>query len=115
MRDIAFKNLAGIILIPAQVNGIEGWVAFDSGAMQTVLNKNYFFELEGKAIKIAKFDGEVATISAMEAHLCEFSLDGITLDDLPVLLADMAYVENSLRTLDPEFRFLGSIGIEVVG
>lgn len=114
MKDITFKNLAGIILISARVNGIEGWVAFDTGAMQTALNKNYFLELEGEAIKIARFDGEVATTGAMETHLREFSLDGIMVDDLPVLLMDMAYVENSLRTLEPELRFLGSVGIEVV-
>lgn len=114
MRSITFKNLAGIILIPAQANGIEGWVAFDTGAMQTALNKKYFLELEGEAIKIAKFDGEVATTGAMETHLREFSLDGITVNDLPVLLMDMAYVENNLRTIDPDFRFLGSVGIEVV-
>ena len=113
MRDITFKNLAGIILISARVNGLEGWVAFDTGAMQTALNKNYFLELEGEAKKIARFDGEVATTGAMETHLREFSLDGITLDDLPVLLMDMAYVENSLRTLEPELHFLGSVGIEV--
>ena len=115
MRNITFKNLAGIILIPAQVNGIEGWVAFDTGAMQTALNKNYFLELEGEAIKIARFDGKVVATGAMETHLREFSLDGITVSDLPVLLMDMAYVENSLRTLDPEFRFLGSAGMEIVG
>lgn len=115
MREIAFKNLAGIILIPARINGIEGWVAFDTGAMQTALNKNYFFELSGKTIEVARFDSEVATAGAMEAHLREFSLDGIAVNDLPVLLMDMAYVENSLRTIEPELRFLGSVGIETVG
>lgn len=115
MREITFKNLAGIILIPARINGIEGWVAFDTGAMQTALNKNYFFELGGKTTEVAKFDGEVATTGAMETHLREFSLAGITVNDLPVLLMDMAYVENSLKTIEPELRFLGSVGIEIVG
>lgn len=115
MREITFKNLAGIILISARINGIEGWVAFDTGAMQTTLNKNYFSELGGKTTEVAKFDGEVATTGAMETHLREFSLDGITVNDLPVLLMDMAYVENSLRTIEPELRFLGSVGIETVG
>lgn len=115
MREIIFKNLAGIILIPARINGIEGWAAFDTGAMQTALNKNYFFELGGKTIEVAKFDGEVAAAGAMETHVREISLDGITINDLPVLLMDMAYVENSLRTVEPELCFLGSVGIEAVG
>ena len=115
MRDITFKNLGGIILIPARVNGIEGWVAFDTGAMQTALNKNYFSELEGEIKEIARFDKEVATAGAMETHLREFSLDGITAENLPVLLMDMAYVENSLRTFEPKLRFLGSVGIEAIG
>lgn len=115
MREITFKNLAGIILIPARINGTEGWVAFDTGAMQTALNKNYFFELGGKTTEVAKFDGELATTGAMETHLREFSLDGITVNDLSVLLMDMAYVENSLQTIEPGLRFLGSAGIEIVG
>ena len=114
MKEITFKNLAGIILIPARINGIEGWVAFDTGAMQTALNKHYFWGLGGETIEIAKFDREVATTGAIETHLREFSLDGITVNDLPVLLMDMAYVENSLRIFEPEFRFLGSVGIEAV-
>ena len=40
METIAFKDLAGIVLIPAQANGIEGWFAFDTGAMQTALNSH---------------------------------------------------------------------------
>ncbi len=114
MRKITFKNLAGIILISARINGIEGWVAFDTGAMQTALNKHYFLELGGETKEIAKFDGEVVTAGAMETHLREFSFDSITVNDLPVLLMDMAYVENSLRTFEPELRFLGSVGIEAV-
>lgn len=115
MREIAFKNLAGIILMSARIDGAEGWVAFDTGAMQTALNKNYFLELGGKTTEVARFDGEVATAGAVETHLHELSLDGITVNDLPVLLMDMAYVENSLRTIELELRFLGSVGIEAVG
>ena len=115
MREIAFKNLAGILLMPAQIKGVEGWVAFDTGAMQTALNRNYFSGLDGKTTEVARFDGEVAAAGAMEIHLHEFSLDGITVNDLPVLLMDMAYVENSLRIIEPELRFLGSVGIEAVG
>lgn len=115
MREITFKNLAGIILIPARINGIEGWVALDTGAMQTALNKNYFLGLGGKTTEVARFDGEVATAGAMETHLHEFSLDGITINGLTVLLMDMSYVENNLRTIEPELRFLGSAGIEVFG
>ena len=69
MREIAFKNLAGIILMPAQIKGVEGWVAFDTGAMQTALNQNYFSGLDGKTKEVARFDGEVAAAGAMETHL----------------------------------------------
>lgn len=114
MRDIVFKNLAGIILLPAQVNNVEGWVAFDTGAMQTTLNKNYFIELMGKEKEVAKFNGEAVTDIAFETCLSAVSIGGITVNDLPVLLMDMEYVEKSLRTIEPNLRFLGSVGIELI-
>lgn len=112
---IGFKNLAGIVLLPAVVCGREGWMAFDTGAMETALNKNHFSELEGDSREIAKFDGQVGISGAEETRLHELTVGEITLQELPVLLMDMDYVEKSLRTLEPELCFLGSVGIDAIG
>ncbi len=114
MRDIVFKNLAGIVLLPAQVGRVEGWVAFDTGAMQTTLNKNYFIDLSGKEKEVAKFNGEMVTESAIETCLPAVSIGGITVNNLPVLLMDMKYGEKNLRTIEPDFCFLGTVGIELI-
>lgn len=66
-KAIRFKNLAGILLLPANIGGVEGWMAFDTGTMQTALNRSYFPQLEGKAREIGKFDGQVV-MEQVERH-----------------------------------------------
>lgn len=63
---------------------------------------------------IAKFDGEMAMTKAIETRLYEMSVGGIKVQDPPVLLMDMEYVEKNLRTIEPNLRFLGSVGIELI-
>lgn len=115
MEVIAFKNLAGIILLPARANGIEGWFAFDTGAMRTAVNSHYFPELEGGEKQIAIFSEGMAVSGAVEARLQELTFGNLAVNGLPVLCMDMAYVETSLRAVEPEIRFLGSAGIEAFG
>ena len=115
METIAFKNLAGIVLIPARANGIEGWFAFDTGAMQTALNSHYFSDLEGENKQVALFNESMSVNGALETKLCELAFGNITVTDLPVICTDLAYVENSLRAVEPDIRFLGSIGMEAFG
>ncbi len=115
MENIEFKNLAGIMLIPARANGVEGWFAFDTGAMQTSLNRSYFPELVGETKQVAIFDENVALSGAAETNLQELVFGNIAVNDLPVILMDMTYVETSLRTVEPDIRFLGSIGMEAFG
>lgn len=45
MQTIAFRLIKGIMLIPATADGQEGYFAFDTGAMQTAVNRAYFPEL----------------------------------------------------------------------
>ena len=42
MIKIPYKLVNGIMLIPATANDKEGFFAFDTGAMQTAINKAYF-------------------------------------------------------------------------
>lgn len=115
MKSIAFKNVAGIILLPAQADGIEGWFAFDTGAMQTTVNSAYFSNLAGKAKEVAVFNEGMAINAASEARLRELTFGPITVNDLSVICMDASYVENSLRTFEPDIRLLGSIGMEALG
>ena len=115
MNKIKFKNVEGIILIPAKADGVEGFFAFDTGAMQTTLNSDYFSELKGDEAQVGVFDESMASRSALMASLRELSFGDFKAADLPVLVIDMAYVENALRTAEPDIRFLGSVGTEVFG
>lgn len=115
METLSFKNLAGIILLPARADGVEGWMAFDTGAMQTSLHSRYFPDQAGEAKQVAFFHEGMAVGSVQETTLRELSLGAVTVRDLPVIRMDMAYVEDSLRAVEPELRFLGSVGMEAFG
>lgn len=115
MIKIPYKLANGIILVPAVANGQEGFFAFDTGAMQTAVNKAYFPELEGESIDIAKFSEEVKESTADKGVLNTLKISDIEKSDLPVLIMDLMYVENVLKTIMPELKLLGTLGIDVIG
>ncbi len=115
MERIKFKNVAGIMLIPARADGVDGWFALDTGAMQTSLNRVYFPDIEGSAAEVAVFDSGMSVAKASSVTIREFTVGGRTLNDLPVILTDMTYVEKSLRAVEPEICFYGSVGVDSFG
>ena len=114
MQTIAFRLIKGIMLLPATADGQEGYFAFDTGAMQTAVNCAYFPELQGDTIEIAKFTEGVKKTNAEEGMLTTLNVAGIAREQLPVLLMDLMFVEKELKTVDPEIRFLGTMGIDVI-
>src|SRR3712207_5935227 len=111
--NIPFETVSGIILMKAAVNSTDGFMAFDTGAMQTCLNRVYFPSLAGKSVEVAKFDQDIQTASAAEA-VCDLRCHRWSVSGASVLLLDMNYVEAPLRQLKPELRFLGTIGIDLI-
>ena len=114
MIKIPFKLADGIILVPVTANGKAGFFAFDTGAMQTAVNKAHFPEMQGAQIQIAKFTEGVQEASAAEGALSTLHFSEIELSDLPVLIMDLMYVENALKDVMPDFIFLGTLGIDVI-
>lgn len=114
MIKIPFKLADGIILISATANGKAGYFAFDTGAMQTAVNKAHFPEMQGEQIQIAKFTEGVQEASAAEGTFGTLRFSEIELSDLPVLIMDLMYVENALKDVMPDFIFLGTLGIDVI-
>ena len=112
---IKFNPLAGLVLVKGQADGVEGLFAFDTGAMQTTLNKKYFPGFEGKRAKVAVFDKTMSDAAAAEILLGEFEVGGISAYGFPVMLIDMSYVEDALRAVDPEVCFYGSVGLDFFG
>lgn len=74
MQTIAFRLIKGIMLIPATADGQEGYFAFDTGAMQTAVNRAYFPELQGDIIEIAKFTEGVKKTNAEEGMLTSLNV-----------------------------------------
>lgn len=114
MIKIPFKLADGIILVPVTANGKAGFFAFDTGAMQTAVNKAHLPEMQGQQVQIAKFTEGVQESSAAEGTLSTLRFSEIELADLPVLIMDLMYVENALKSVMPDLLFLGTLGIDVI-
>lgn len=114
MMKIPYKLVAGIMLISATANGKDGFFAFDTGAMQTAVNKAHFPEMQGKHIDIAKFSEGVKKDAAEEGLLNTLRFSDIERSDMPVLIMDLMYVENALKAAMPDLKFLGTLGIDVI-
>lgn len=112
--EINFMLLNGIILVPAVVNDVQGYLIFDTGAMKTGLHRKYFPDIQGKELEIAKFSGEIANDTAAEITIRSLSFSGVTLTDCNAMLMNLSYVEDSLLTFDPSLRLLGTMGIDII-
>ena len=114
MFQIPYKLVNGIMLIPVTANGKEGFFAFDTGAMQTAVNRAHFPEMQGEHIGIAKYSAGVKKASAAEGILDTLRFSGIERSKMPVLIMDLMYVENALKAAMPDLAFLGTLGIDVI-
>lgn len=114
MLKIPYKLVSGIMLISATANGKEGFFAFDTGAMQTAVNKVHFPELQGEHINIAKFSEGVKENDAEEGILNTLHFSDIERSNMPVLIMNLMYVENALKAAMPNLKFLGTLGIDVI-
>ena len=110
---LPFEVVSGIVLLNVSVNGKTGYMAFDTGAMQTCLNKTHFTEIEGKEVEVAKFDNEVKKASTV-VTTCDIECNDWSISEASVLLLDMGYVEKPLRGAKPDLDFLGTMGIDLI-
>ena len=110
---IPFELLSGIILLDVSVNGKCGKMAFDTGAMQTCLNRSHFEDFEGERKEVSKFDGAVKTETTVKGK-CDIQCQDWNLSDIPVILLDMDYVEKPLKAVKPDLIFLGTMGIDLI-
>ena len=115
MVKIPYKLVNGIILIPVTANEKEGYFAFDTGAMQTAVNKAYFPEMQGEHIDIAKFSEEVKESVADKGILNVLRFSDIEQSNMSVSIMDLMYVENVLKSVMPDLKLIGTLGIDVIG
>ena len=113
MIKIPYKLVNGIMLIPATANDKEGFFAFDTGAMQTAINKAYFQEMQGERIDIAKFSEGVKKSTADKGTLNVLRFSDVERSDMPVLIMDLMYAENALKKIMPDLKLLGSLDYTV--
>ena len=89
MLKIPYKLVDGIMLVSVTANGKEGFFAFDTGAMETAVNRAYFPEMQGEHIDIAKFSEGVKKSSADEGILDTLRFADGERSNMPVLIMDL--------------------------
>lgn len=115
MHMVPFTLVNGIILVPVTADEQTGYFAFDTGAMQTAVNKAYFPKQQGEHIDIGIFSEEVKESKADKGFLNSLRFTDIELSNIPVLSMDLMYVENILKTVMPDIKLLGTLGIDIIG
>lgn len=115
MHTVPFTIVSGIILVAVTTDEQSGYFAFDTGAMQTAVNKAYFPKLQGEHIDIGIFSEEVKESKADKGLLNYLRFSDVELSNLPVLSMDLMYVENILKTVMPDIKLLGTLGIDIIG
>ena len=110
-----FRLVNGIMLIDAEADGVSGQFAFDTGAMQTVIDPKYFPDKSGEDAEVARFSDGVKETGVKLGVLERVSFGGLAVTDLPTVIMDMSYVETPLKGFMPELKLLGTLGIDVLG
>lgn len=112
---VAFEAVEGIVLIPGGVDGTAGYFAFDTGAMETVLNSARVGAGGGAHSDAVTFSGGTRASRVTTKDGAVLSFGGITAElDAPKAI-DMSYVEAPLRKARADICFLGSIGADLIG
>lgn len=110
---IKFDLISGIILIHCEILGQSGVMAFDTGAMKTCLNYKYFADAAELDKRVVKFDGGVSETASYKCN-ADIALEGLLVRDIQVGVMDLEYVEKPLRAVDPNIKFIGTLGIDVI-
>ncbi len=84
MIKIPFRLVNGIMLIPAAANEKEGFFAFDTGAMQTAVNKAYCFRDDPQLIPVSQTPN-IVTIPAVYVGENEYRSVAAVISDISAI------------------------------
>jgi hypothetical protein len=104
IRELTIPPDGTHIIVAAFVNGQLANVLIDTGASQTVMDRNRIglFSTETEFEPTGQVSKGLGT-DAMESHrfsLTQFILGDLVLEDMPVTLLDLSHVNSSYRELD---------------
>jgi hypothetical protein len=114
-KVITFELVKGIALIPGKIDNTDGYFALDTGATQTILNKEHCGVADITFEEAITFDKgtQSSAIASMDKAL--LTVDGTEIEVVSPNVMDMTYVEVPFRAENPNLVFLGSIGEDIIG
>ena len=108
-----FMNAGGVPLIDAEISGQKGFLVFDSGATQTVLDSRYF-DFSGKPAEMYGFDSGIKQYAGGSGEVSEIAAGCLKINDISVAAKDFSAIEQALAPEVPGLKLLGSLGFDVL-
>lgn len=106
--SIPFKQVGGLILVQAQLNGVKRNFLFDSGAPQLIINSRYLNKNKNK--KMSNIKGVGGAVADADIENMSVDFYGIKLQNQDLLTMDLSHLEASLKTED----IYGLIGYQII-
>ena len=112
------QNAAGLLLINAKINGVDGVYILDSGAGQTVVDTKHIDALKLKL----NYDETAYTGGGVGAHGIEnvpsynntLEIDNFKIDDMVVAVMSLVTAWESLAYVGAHDELFGIIGVDIL-
>lgn len=113
MHKIKIKNVNGIPLVKVKVKNSEGYMSIDTGASITTINNNYF-NLEGIVEKVKVFDKIIKEVDVVIGLLDCLEVENLTFENINVKQINFDYVESKIKIFEPNIKYYGTIGLDIL-
>ncbi len=94
--SVPFKQVGGLILVQAELNGVKRDFLFDSGAPRVIINSSYLGKNRNK--KLSNIKGVGGAVADVDIENVSVDFHGIKLQNQDLLTMDLSHLETSLKT-----------------
>lgn len=107
VAELSIQTRGKMILVPGEVNGVEGYFLLDTGAPELILNQRYFANLKSRKKKVLQDVGR--KLNCKQAKVSQFIMGNVYRDNFEAIITDLQPTEEALGD-----RILGLLGYDVL-
>jgi len=105
--ELSIETEGKMILIPGEVDGVEGYFMLDTGAPELILNKHYFPNHRNGEKRMVQDVGRAMECRQLKVR--HFMMGNVYRDNFEAIIADLKATENALGR-----NLLGLLGYDVL-
>lgn len=107
VAELSIQTKGKMILIPGEVDGVEGHFMLDTGAPELILNERYFPDRKNGKKKVLQDVGK--KMSCEQIQVAHFIMGNVYRDDFSAVITDLRATEKALG-----HKVLGLLGYDVL-